>query len=251
LNRVSVNQGDIMNQFKLAGMTCQGCVNKVRNALRDAGYPPISVTLEPPRLQLEGESSLKELQEIISKAGDYTVVPLESTADGLDSPHKAEVPAERLAPLFIILGYITGGVLLRAVLVNDFTVMHLMQNFMGGFFVVFSLFKLLNLSGFADSYATYDILAARSRGYALAYPFIELALGVAYFVGYQLLLVSIVTFILMAIGSIGVFKALQSKRRFQCACLGTALNLPMTKVTLVEDLSMGVMALAMIIYLLG
>jgi len=241
----------MMNQFKLAGMTCQGCVNKVSNVLREAGYAPISVTLDPPRLQLEAESSVKELQEIISKAGDYRVAPLESASGESHPSHDAELPAERLAPLFVILAYITGGVLLRAALVNDFTVMHLMQNFMGGFFVVFSLFKLLNLSGFADSYATYDILAARSRPYALAYPFIELALGVAYFVGYQLLLVSIVTFVLMAIGSIGVFKALQSKQRFQCACLGTALNLPMTKVTLVEDISMGLMALAMIIYMLG
>jgi len=230
-------------------MTCQSCVNKISKTLHEAGHNEASVTLNPPRLKIESDSSIAELQNIISKAGDYRVEPLDGAESDTAHETHSDQPPERLAPLFIILAYITGGVLLRAVLVDDYTAMHLMQNFMGGFFVVFSLFKLLNLSGFADAYATYDILAVRSRAYALAYPFIELALGVAYFVGYQLLFVSIVTFVLMAIGSVGVLKALQSNKKFQCACLGTALNLPMTKVTLVEDLSMGLMALAMIIYI--
>ena len=119
---------------------------------------------------------------------------------------------------------------------------------MGAFFIVFSLFKLLNLSGFADAYSTYDILAARYRIYGLTYPFIELLLGIAYFTGFAPLATNTFTFVLMLVGSIGVFKALRTKRRFQCACLGTALKLPMTKVTLVEDLTMGAMALIMLLY---
>ena len=38
--------------------------------------------------------------------------------------------------------------------------------------------KVIDLNGFADGYSTYDLLAKRSRPYALAYPFIELALGI-------------------------------------------------------------------------
>ncbi len=41
-------------------------------------------------------------------------------------------------------------------------------------------------------------------------------------------------------------QALLQKRTIQCACLGTALKLPMTKVTLGEDLLMGLMALGML-----
>ena len=52
----------------------------------------------------------------------------------------------------------------------------------------------------------------------------------------------------MAIGSIGVFQALREKKTIQCACLGTALKLPMTKVTLIEDVGMGVMALLMLTF---
>ena len=35
-----------------------------------------------------------------------------------------------------------------------------------------------------------------------------------------------------------------------CACLGTALNLPMTKVTLVEDLTMAAMAAGMLLLMM-
>jgi hypothetical protein len=44
----------------------------------------------------------------------------------------------------------------------------------------------------------------------------------------------------------GVAQALREKRTIQCACLGTALKLPMTKVTLAEDVVMGLMALVML-----
>ena len=59
-----------------------------------------------------------------------------------------------------------------------------------------------------------------------------------------------VTLVLMLVGGAGVGRALLDKRAIRCACLGTALNLPMTKVTLVEDLTMAVMAAVMLVMLL-
>ena len=161
------------------------------------------------------------------------------------SHHQAET--ETLRPLFVIVAYLVGAVLVRAFATGDFSSHELMKNFMGGFFVIFSLFKMIDLNGFADGYSTYDVIAKRSRGYAIAYPFIELALGVAYLLAWNLRLTNAITFGLMSIGTIGVAKALLEKRRIQCACLGTALKLPMTKVTLVEDVGMAAMALAMLV----
>ncbi|HYF54378.1 MAG TPA: MauE/DoxX family redox-associated membrane protein, partial [Salinarimonas sp.] len=122
----------------------------------------------------------------------------------------------------------------------------LMLDFMAGFFLVFSFFKLLDLRGFADAYRSYDVIARRSRLWALAYPFVELALGVAYLLRWQLTVVNAVTLVLMIVGSVGVVRALLQKNRIRCACLGTALNLPMTTVTLVEDLGMAAMAALML-----
>jgi hypothetical protein len=59
---------------------------------------------------------------------------------------------------------------------------------------------------------------------------------------------NIVTLVVMLIGSIGVLRAVLYKRRIRCACLGTSLNLPMTTVTIVEDLGMAAMAAAALIW---
>jgi hypothetical protein len=46
-----------------------------------------------------------------------------------------------------------------------------------------------------------------------------------------------------------VIQSLVKKTKFQCACLGTIFKVPLSKVTLVEDLLMVVMGAGMIIML--
>jgi hypothetical protein len=122
-----------------------------------------------------------------------------------------------------------------------------MPNFMAGFFLVFSFFKLLDLSGFASSYAMYDLLAKRVPTYGYIYPFIELGLGTAYLLTYRPTLINVITLIVMAFSSIGVILAVTNKQKIRCACLGTGFNLPMTTVTIIEDLLMAAMAAWMLI----
>ena len=55
----------------------------------------------------------------------------------------------------------------------------------------------------------------------------------------------------MAISSIGVAIELSKKKEIMCACLGVVFKLPMTYVTLLEDLLMAAMALIMLIHLIG
>ena len=93
----------------------------------------------------------------------------------------------------------------------------------------------------------YDLLAAKSREWAFAYPFVELGLGIAYLINFQPIATNIATLLLMSVGAAGVLQALRQKRRIRCACLGTGLNLPMTKVTLIEDLAMAAMAAGMLV----
>ncbi len=52
----------------------------------------------------------------------------------------------------------------------------------------------------------------------------------------------------MSIGSVGVLRSLMQKRKIQCACLGTVFELPMTTVTLVENVGMAVMAAMMLAF---
>lgn len=122
-----------------------------------------------------------------------------------------------------------------------------MSDFMGFFFLIFGLFKISNWSNFADAYQMYDIIAKKNKLYAYLYPIIEICLGIAYLFRWHLGLINIITLIIMLISSIGVAKELLAGREVTCACLGAVFKIPMTWVTLVEDLLMAVMALFMIL----
>jgi hypothetical protein len=154
-------------------------------------------------------------------------------------------------PLFIILGLIILPVALLSI--RDFSEgtgawWKTMEMFMAAFFLVFSGLKLLDLPGFAKGYSTYDLLAQRVYAYGYIYPFLELALGLMYLLGYEIDIANILTVILMAFSGIGVAIKLAKRERFQCACLGTMIKVPLTEITLIEDFGMAAMALIMIIF---
>ena len=166
--------------------------------------------------------------------------------DGKSMDHHESKPLNSYAPLLVVIGLI---VLVTVVLsLNDaahyaFYWQKSMAYFMAGFFLVFSGFKLLDLKGFAEGYATYDLLAQRAHGYGYVYPFIELLLGCLYILVPSSLLLNIFTFLIMSFSGLGVLKSMLQKRKIQCACLGTFLKVPLTKITLIEDFGMAFMAL--------
>jgi hypothetical protein len=125
--------------------------------------------------------------------------------------------------------------------------MQAMQHFMAGFFLVFSFFKLLNLKGFAESYAMYDVLARKIPAWGYVYAFLELGLGISYLLNFNPILTNAVTFIVMSISIIGVLQSVLNKKKIQCACLGAVFNLPMSTVTIIEDGLMILMSLGMLI----
>jgi hypothetical protein len=167
----------------------------------------------------------------------------------LNVPHQSTF--KKLLPLISMFGVIAVLTAVTMYIKQDYSFMTGMMSMMAYFFLVFGLFKLSNLSAFADAYMTYDILAKKSRTYALLYPFIEIGLGVLYFFVIGGIYRDLFTFIIMSIGTIGVWKALQNKDEIPCACLGTVFSVPMTKVTLFENLFMALMALYMVVITLS
>lgn len=122
-----------------------------------------------------------------------------------------------------------------------------MNLFMGGFFLVFSFFKFLNLKGFAKAYQTYDLIANKFPFWGYIYPVIELVLGVSYLLQTHPLITNLITLTVMGVSGVGVLNALTEKRSIKCVCLGTFFDLPMSKLTLFEDLLMMIMAGIMLI----
>jgi len=70
-----------------------------------------------------------------------------------------------------------------------------------------------------------------------------------FLVRFEIPIALIATIVILGITTIGVTKALLDKKTIQCACLGTALKLPMTKATFIENSIMLVMAVWMLINL--
>ncbi|HSX25577.1 MAG TPA: MauE/DoxX family redox-associated membrane protein [Chlamydiales bacterium] len=144
----------------------------------------------------------------------------------------------------IVIAALAAFAVMHGILGNWFQWMHY---FMGFFFCQFAMLKLFHPEGFAEGFQMYDLIAMRFRSYGYIYPFIELLLGLAYLSYVFPLFIYAVTIIVSLIGAIGVLKALKKGLDLRCACMGTALDVPLSTVTLTEDIAMGIMALFMFI----
>jgi copper chaperone CopZ len=224
--------------FTIQGMHCGSCVKRVQEALQPYAATTI-VTLNPPQVTLtDCNKTLPELNQILVTAGNYSLEEKPAETEAIE----VKGWFATYQPLLTIIGYILLVTLAVQVANGHFNGKMWMMHFMAGFFLVFSFFKLLDIRGFANSYAMYDLLAMRWRGYGLLYPFIELGLGLGYVLNWQPRLTNSLTLAVMLFSSVGVIRAVTNKQKIQCACLGSVFNLPMSTVTIIEDLTMALMA---------
>ena len=237
--------------YNIKGMTCSACVAKVKSELlKGGGILSADIQLQSPQatITMQKHMATSALQGLISKAGPYAI----SDADTVMDHNVSETTKEENSyyPIVLIFGYLASVTLLIQFVQNGFNQMQWMSHFMAGFFLVFSFFKLLNLSGFAESYSMYDIVAKKWAAWGYIYAFVELALGVAFLTGFNPVVTNAVTFIVMGISIIGVFQSVLNKRKIKCACLGAVFNIPMSTVTIIEDALMIAMSAIMIITML-
>ena len=233
-------------------MTCNSCVAKVKSELLKLGdITEASVQLAGPQatITMQQHIPIVALQGAIANAGHYKISELPSDSKMPLSSEDSNSFFETYKPILLIFAYIIGVTVTIEFVRGSFIWKNWMQNFMAAFFVVFSFFKLINIKGFAESYSSYDIIAKKWMGWGYVYAFIELGLGIAFLLRYNLLLTNIATFIIMSISIIGVIQSVVNKRKIQCACLGAVFNLPMSTVTIIEDAVMIVMSGVMILML--
>lgn len=237
-------------EFKIEGMTCGGCVGRVQKAMNeDPRIADATIQLEGPQAVIEFNDktlSVEELQAIIDASGGHYTIS-QPVPNPVPDPVPVPVPVTSFKPLVIIVSFITGvSILAQWPFADGFDGMLWMQHFMAGFFLVFSGFKMFNLKGFVDSYRMYDLGASWWPTWGLIYPFIELGLGLLYLTGESLEMAHGITIAVLGFSSIGVIRSVLSKQTIRCACLGDVFNLPMTTVTIVEDLAMVIMAALML-----
>ncbi|MDA9327370.1 heavy-metal-associated domain-containing protein [Flavobacteriaceae bacterium] len=234
----------MIRTYTINGMTCEGCVAKVTYLLEqhsNISLAKIELKNNTATLTLEKEIAIDELRRLFEAHPKYTITFSNSNED---KQNKRIFTTYK--PLLLIFLFIAATTAIVSIDNGKIDVMLWMQYFMAGFFIVFSFFKFLNLTGFAESYAMYDILAKRVKAYGLVYPFIELILGVAYLTGFEPTITYIATICIMGFSSIGVIQSVLDKKKIRCACLGAVFNLPMSMVTIIENLIMVLMALIML-----
>jgi copper chaperone CopZ len=234
--------------YQIKGMTCGSCEEKVKNSLLtlpDVTQVEVSKDTNTAIITMEKHIPLLDFQKALGGADSkYQISALQHN----EVTEQAKSWFETYKPLLLIFAYIT---IITALIQinnnNNFNVVQWMGHFMAGFFLVFSFFKLLNLKGFAESYAMYDIIAKQWKGFGYVYAFIELALGIAYIINFNPLFTNTVTLIVMAVSIVGVLQSVLNKQKIQCACLGAVFNLPMSTVTIIEDALMIAMSAMMLI----
>ena len=238
--------------YKIKGMTCGSCKASVENSLRDIDdVSDVEVNLENQEatITMDKHIDIVELQK--SLASKYTITQKEiknvftSTQSSSFEIEEEKSKLQQLKPLLLIIFYIASA----SVLLNykNWSWSEFMLDFMGLFYIVFSFFKMLDLKGFPESFRMYDPLAKRVPFYGKVYPFIETALGLMFLLRFEINIALIITLLVLGITTIGVTKTLLDKKSIRCACLGTALKLPMTEATFIENAIMIVMATLMLI----
>lgn len=158
--------------------------------------------------------------------------------------NKGENKYKKLLPLFFVFLAI---ILISSIRqFNGLDPMLFMMDFMGVFFIVFGLFKLVDLNGFAVGFKQYDPLAKSFDFYGYIYPFLEIFLGVLYLMGFMFLWQNMLVLFLSGLGIYSAYKYIDHKDEIRCVCLGTLFDLPMTWVTLSENLIMFIMVIFML-----
>lgn len=183
---------------------------------------------------------------VAETAATPTPVPIAT-----EHPH-IMVPAETNRREWLKLAGIYGVIALCATImayVLGFDLQIWLEWFMGGFFIIFGSFKLIGYENFVMMFPQYDPIATRSRIYTMVYPFIELFLGFLYVSNLLPVFRDVTTIVIFGIGAWGVlqYTSKTSGEAIRCACLGSIVKLPLSTVTLIEDVLMAGMGVIMLI----
>ena len=225
--------------FYIDGITCMSCVAKLKEFyIEKQGVSEVEIEKESGKVILSTNLKLSEATLSDGLAEKYTL-----RASPVFSENVEVSKWKQLYPLYLIGAYLFAfsGYRWATSSLED-----AMLDFMGGFFLVFSFFKFLDLKGFAPSFTMYDPIAKILPFYGKVYPFLEVVLGALFIARFEVQILLYITLVTLGSTTLGVIRSLLDKRQIQCACLGTALKLPMTEATFIENAVM----LAMTFYML-
>lgn len=234
-----------MQTFYVSGMHCDACKERIEGALREvSGLRHVHIDREHATLTVEADHELDPagLTQIVQKVGDYTITdaaPREKKGKGVLGTY-----APLLVVFVIIVAYAVGMAVWGS---GAATILSFIRDAMTAFFVVFGVLEVITLSSFSKLFASYDPIAKRVPGYAVLYPFLLVAFGVLMFFHIGVAVIAALTIIIFGSQTYGIIPLIRRGERVQCACIGTAFALPLSWVTVAENIGMIGMAAVMLI----
>jgi copper chaperone CopZ len=132
--------------YAITGLSCNNCVAKVHSTLTPFA-DSVEVALKPPQLMLTGQKeSIETLNALLKNIGNYQIGAeifsenhIETSDDDGNKPFFIIYK-----PLLLVFFYILLVTLAVEVVNGNFELHRFMPNFMAGFFLVFSFFKMPN-----------------------------------------------------------------------------------------------------------
>ena len=149
--------------------------------------------------------------------------------------------------LFVLAGLMFFYMLGRYYFLSNYGLDNVLNDFMAGFFMFFGALQLNSLSSTSEALKKYDPLAQKFSWYAGLYPFVFFFFGLLLHFHSASMIVSLLTIPMLGIQTLGIINVLKSGANIECACAGTRFSLPLSYVTVVENLIMVTMSIAMII----
>lgn len=146
--------------------------------------------------------------------------------------------------LFIII-YFINYFYLRSKDDNIIDTNELMNNIMASILIIFGGLKLINLKKFSGIFSKYNLISKNLPVYSYLYPFIEIILGLLLF--YKIKFTYYLIILLMIISLISVSISLYMGQNLRCGCLGSFFHLPLSYVTISENMIMLLMSFYQII----
>lgn len=116
--------------------------------------------------------------------------------------------------------------------------------FLGLWLIQFGMVKLFDIDDFANKFTQYDVFGSRARVYAYVFPFIQIALGLAYLGVFHPQATSILLLVAALINLIGLYKQYDNVPLFKGVSLSGFLRTPLREAAIVENTLMIAMALA-------
>ena len=230
--------------YRVEGMTCQACADTIETGIKaslNVSLAHVSLSEKELRIQSDTVFDINDINNVVSNLGDYRI---RDNNPSLFSNMIEYFSSKK--PIVIALLLVTISSLALQVPTNTFDIDKWFITYMGLFFMLFSFLKLLNVSGFSMTFKKYDLISKKVPGFSAIYPYIELTLAIAFLTQSLLIYANLFTLFFMTSQSLGVYKSLRNSEQIQCACMGSAISLPLSSLTLIENIIMICMATYMI-----